>query len=120
IPMRGTLRDLQYGLRGMRKQPAFTILAVLALALGIGAATTMFSVIQNVLLDPFPYKEANRVIQFQIRDSARAQQTGRSMYQTPEFLDYLAAVTVFEDVIAGGFEDVRYRTDTGTELVSDG
>jgi len=47
-------QDFRYGLRSIRNQPAFTTLAVLTLALGIGAATTIFSVIQNVLLDPFP------------------------------------------------------------------
>src|SRR5882724_6641303 len=118
--MDSSWQGLRYALRGLRNQPSFTALAVLTLALGIGAATTMFSVIQNVLLDPFPYKEANRVVAFQIRDSARSQQGGRSMFQTPEFLDYQAAATVFEDVIAGGFEDVLYRTGEGTEALSGG
>ena len=46
--MHSLLRDLQYGLRGFRKQPSFAALAVVALALGIGAATTIFSVIDKV------------------------------------------------------------------------
>ena len=61
-------QDLRYGLRSIRNQPAFTALAVLTLALGIGAATTIFSVIQNVLLDPFPYKDAHRVAAIRIHD----------------------------------------------------
>jgi putative ABC transport system permease protein len=113
-------QNLRYGLRGLRNQPSFTVLAVLTLALGIGAATTMFSVIQNVLLDPFPYRNADQVVAFQIRDSARPQETGRYFFQTAEFLDYVEAATVFEEVIAGGYEDVRYRTDSGTELLSGG
>ena len=52
--MHSIWQDLRYGWRGLCKQPAFAFLAVLALALGIGAATTIFSVIHNVLLDPFP------------------------------------------------------------------
>ena len=63
-------QDLRYGLRGLGNRPAFSILAVLTLALGIGAATTIFSVIQNVLLDPFPYTDAERVAMIQHRDSA--------------------------------------------------
>src|SRR5215217_517906 len=81
-------QDLRYGLRGLRNQPAFTALAALALALGIGATTTIFSVIQNVLLDPFPYKDADRVVAFQIRNAERPTQGGRSMFQTAEWLDY--------------------------------
>jgi hypothetical protein len=50
--MRSFWQDFKYGLRGFRNQPLFTTLALLALGLGIGAATTIFSVIYNVLLDP--------------------------------------------------------------------
>src|SRR5688500_2585781 len=84
--MPSIVQDVRYGLRGLRRQPGFAAMAVVALALGIGSATTMFSVIQNVLLDPFPYTDAHRVVQFQIRDTTRSRPGGRSMYQLPEFL----------------------------------
>jgi len=58
--MHWILQDLGYGLRGLRKQPGFALLAILTLALGIGSATTIFSAIQNILLDPFPYTDAQR------------------------------------------------------------
>jgi putative ABC transport system permease protein len=113
-------RNVRHAWRELRRQPAFTALAVVTLALGIGAATTIFSVIQNVLLDPFPYHEAERVVAVQIRDAARADQSGRSMFQTPEFLDYRAQTGLFDDVIAGSFEEVLYSSREGTELLTSG
>src|SRR6266571_1884715 len=99
-------QDVRYGLRGLRNRPGFALLAVLTLALGIGAATTIFSVIQNVLLDPFPYIDAERVAMIQIHDTSSSRPGGRSGFQTPEFLDYQEQNHVFDDVIGGGSEDV--------------
>jgi putative ABC transport system permease protein len=113
-------QDFRYGLRSIRNQPAFTALAVLTLALGIGAATTIFSVIQNVLLDPFPYKDADRVAAIRIHDATNPQPFGRNALQTPEFLDYVEQNQVFEDVIGGTGEDVLMTTAEGTEQLSGG
>jgi hypothetical protein len=53
--------DIRYGLRGLRRNPGFAAVAVLSLALGIGATTAMFSLIYTVLLHPFPYAGADRI-----------------------------------------------------------
>ena len=82
--MHTLLQDLRYGLRGLRNRPGFAALAILTLALGIGAATTIFSVIQNVLLDPFPYTDAERVAMIQIHDATNNRPGGRSGFQVPE------------------------------------
>jgi putative ABC transport system permease protein len=95
-------QDLRYGVRMLLKNPGFTLLAVLTLALGIGSATTIFSAIHNILLDPFPYTDAQRVVAIQIRDTSSSRPGGRTWFQTPEFLDYQEQNHVFEDVIGGG------------------
>jgi putative ABC transport system permease protein len=113
-------QDLRYGVRGVANRPGFAFLAILTLALGIGAATTIFSVIQNVLLDPFPYTDARRVAAIRIRDLTRDGQGGRGGLQAAEFLDYQNQNNVFEDVIGGGGGDVLLTTNEGTELFNGG
>jgi putative ABC transport system permease protein len=113
-------QDIRYGWRGLLKGPGFTALAIVTLALGIGATTTIFSVIQNVLLDPFPYVNADRVAMIQIHDTSSSRPGGRSGFQTPEFLDYQEQSHVFEEVIGGTNEDVLSATDEGTEQFTGG
>ncbi len=52
-------RDLRFGIRNLAKNRAFAALAILSLALGIGASTAMYSVIYAVIIDPFPYKDVD-------------------------------------------------------------
>lgn len=113
--MNWVLQDFRYGLRGLRKQPGFAALAVLALALGIGSATTIFSVIQNVLIDPFPYLDAHRVVAFSIHDVNDSRPGGRSFFKVDEYLDYQEQSHVFSDVIGAAYVDVLYSSGEGTE-----
>jgi hypothetical protein len=113
-------QDFRYSLRGLRNRPSFTLLAVLALAFGIGAATTIFRVIQNVLLDPFPYTDAERVVSIMIHDVASSRPGGRTFFQTPEFLDYVKqnhVAKAAEGLVNGGPRQARLSTSSTTRAV---
>lgn len=64
-----TLRDIRYGVRGLRRNPGFAAAAALTLALGIGATTAVFTVVDHVLLRPLPYPEADRLIEIRQQNS---------------------------------------------------
>lgn len=66
--MNGVLQDIRYALRQFLKAPGFTFTAVISLVLGIGATTAIFSVIYGVLIDPYPYKDADRMVHVELRD----------------------------------------------------
>jgi predicted permease len=66
--MRTLVQDVRFAFRQFLKSPGFAISAVLSLMLGIGATTAIFSVVYGVLLDPYPYKDANRMVHVELRD----------------------------------------------------
>ncbi len=115
--MTGAGSDIAFGFRSLKQQPGFSALAVITLALGIGASTTIFSVIYHVLLNPFPYAGADRVVAIQVRDAVSARPGGRTYYPLREFLELKNGTRVFEDVIGGTNEDVLYSSGEGTELL---
>jgi putative ABC transport system permease protein len=111
-----TLRqDVRYALRTLGKAPGFTAVAILTLALGTGASTAIFSVIDNILMEPFPYADAGRLMSVQIHDTERNEPGGRSGYSGPELLDYMEQNHVFDRAIANDNEDVLYTSAEGTE-----
>src|SRR4029077_16477860 len=110
-------QDIRYALRNLRKTPGFAIVAVLTLALGIGASTAIFSILENILMEPFPYPDAQRYMLLEIHDTERNEPGGRNGFRGPEFLDYVAQNHVFDRVIASNGLDVLYRSGEGAQLL---
>ena len=90
-------------------------MAVLALGLGIGSATAIFSVVENVLLDPFPYRDSERILSVQIHDMKRSQPGGRGGYNTTEFVELRRQAQTLEEIVGINTIDVLYTTREGTE-----
>ena len=108
-------QDVRYALRNMRKTPGFAVVAILTLALGIGASTAIFSVMHNILVEPFPYRDAQRYMSMQIHDSERSEPGGRAGYLGAELLDITEQNHVFDGVIANDNTDVLYRAAEGSQ-----
>jgi putative ABC transport system permease protein len=95
--MRTLLQDLQYGVRVLRKSPGFTILAIVALALGIGANTALFSAVYAVLLKPLPYANGGRLVWLQ--QEARESAAPKLGVSVKELADYREQNQSFETLM---------------------
>src|SRR5690348_2469955 len=89
-------QDLRFALRSLRRQPALTAIAVITLALGIGANTAIFSVINGVLLKPLPYREPNRLVMLW----ETLPGGDRPLVSYPNYLDWRQRQRAFEDIAA--------------------
>src|SRR5437867_546274 len=92
--MDSLLQDLRYSLRMLLKNPGFAAVAVLALALGIGANTAIFSVVNAVLLRPLPFAEPERLML--VISSNPGKGFNRFAVSPPDFLDWSAQSQAFE------------------------
>jgi putative ABC transport system permease protein len=114
------LQDLRYAARSLRKDRGSVALALLALALGIGATTIIFSVVYSVLADPFPYKDSSRLVHIYIHDVKDNGPYGRNGYTTKEFFDFKAQNHVFSDMMAADGLDAVYVAGNATYRVDGG
>lgn len=94
--MDSIIKDIRYGVRGLLKHPGFTAIVVITLALGIGASTAIFSVVNSVVLRRLPYRTADRIVAIQELNSAGK----RVQVTSANFLDWRAQNTVFEQLAA--------------------
>src|SRR6187402_2820088 len=90
--MSSLLRDVRHSARSLRQSPGFTAIAVLTLAIGIGANTAIFSFLDGLLLKPLPYRDAGRIVRV-LEKPPRGERNGIS---TLNFLDWQKDNTVFE------------------------
>jgi len=87
-------QDFTYGLRGLRRAPGFAAVAILTLALGIGANTAIFSIIYAVLLRPLPYERPEQLVRLYETEAA----PGNYPFTGPDFLDWKTQNHSFQDM----------------------
>ncbi len=111
-------QDLRYAARQLWKHPAFTVTAILTLALGIGANTAIFTVVQSILLAPLPYADADRIValdtHFIDRERTVSRVTGPDAADVRSQARSLETVSMYE----GGNEDVQLRDHAVFTVVS--
>ena len=107
-------RDLVYAARTLGRTPGFTCVAVLTLALGIGAVTVIYSVLRNVVLDPFPYSRSDRMVNVLLKDGSDRIIRG-PYFPAAEFLDYQEQTQAFEDVVGTSLDVVHWINEAGPE-----
>ena len=110
------IQDIRYGIRSLGRHPAFTVIALLTLALGIGANTAIFSVVNAVVIRPLPFADPERIVWLwdTIRPNAPAPSS------IPEFLDWKEQNRSFEQLAAFLASNEFLDAGDGTEAVSVG
>src|SRR5215207_3564167 len=97
--MDSLIKDILYGFRSLLKRPGFTAIALIALALGIGANTAIFSLVNAVVLQPLPFPDPDRLVWMwgNIRNGGN-----RASVSPPDFLDFRSQNKTFEQIAASG------------------
>src|SRR5688572_3084855 len=109
------IKDLRYGVRSFLKRPGFLVIAVSTLALGIGATTAMFTVVNSVLLRPLRFPEPERIVLFE--GVYRGKGVGGSAESVPDVVDWQTQSQSFEQIAALATTGLRLTIGDETELV---
>jgi putative ABC transport system permease protein len=107
------LQDVRYALRSLRRRPGFAAVVTITLAIGIGANTAIFSVVDGILLRPLPYREPERLVMLW----TMLPNFGREVSSLPDFRDWRAQNTSFGDVAASVTSDVAVTGEGEPERV---
>jgi len=113
--MQTLLHEIRYALRTLTKAPGFTVIAIFALALGIGANTAIFSVVNAVLLRPLPYPDPDRLVL--LRESTSTFPNGSVSY--PNYLDWRAGQHSFTDLALVRRESLNFAATAGGDAAPD-
>ena len=105
-------RDVRYAFRQLRGAPAFTFAAILTLAIGIGANTAVFAVVDAVVLRPLPYPEPNRLISVESWDTSHGAPHPETL-SYPNFFDFRAGNQVFEHLVSYRDDEMSLALPTG-------
>ncbi|HKF51208.1 MAG TPA: ABC transporter permease [Candidatus Acidoferrales bacterium] len=98
------VQDVRYGLRTLRKSPGFTVVAILTLALGIGASTTVLSVVSGLILRKPPVRDPDGLLTINSKDPANVFAADRSHVSVADYLDWRAQATDFSSIAAANFD----------------
>jgi hypothetical protein len=109
----GVLQDFRAGLRSLRKDLRLSLLAIATLSLGIGSVTVIFTILDNVLLSPFPYKNAGRLAT--VYEHFASGQLDRDSFAPEEFVDFRKQNHSFADMVAVGPLEVLFAGTEGTQ-----
>ncbi len=109
-------QDLRFGARVLWKNPGFTIVAVLTLALGIGANTAIFSIVNAVVLRPLPYKDSDRIMVLLGNNQQR--ELTQNAVAPPDFLDWRTQSRSFSEMAAYESTIFRHTAEAGAERLN--
>jgi predicted permease len=110
--------DIRYALRALRRSPAFTLVVVITLALGIGANTAIFSVVRGVLLKPLPHRDGDRLVY--LRHSMDGPGGANLAFSVPEVRDIREGVSSLAGIAEFSDWTVTLQTDDGAERIDAG
>jgi|SRR5579859_4287704 len=109
----GFTSDLAYGLRQIKRNPSLTVLCVMVLAIGIGAATAVFAVLNSALLKLLPYREANRLVY--VHNEFPSSQLGHTYASPPDYADLSAHREIFSETAAYYYNDFTMSSVSASE-----